>query len=582
MKIVRWITVVLLNITLFLQGLYFDQMVMSLILLTTCLLFYIFLKNKQLQIPKDKGFYFFVFYFLSHIIGYATFVEKGMLVMGIARSVLFIMVYLLIFQLYTKAMMLLFKQTFLIAVLVGAILSTLSYLFGFWPELQYVINGRLAGPIQYANTNAIILLVAILIIISLRLRWMYKILGMTLLIIPLLLTMSRSAVVISILVVLCYFILNKWDKDGRDTWDVATKVSVVSSTLISTFIVSLMDSKDSLDRISGMNLNASEWQTRILYYSDGIKMIFEHPQGLGPYGYYYLQRSFQTGSTYYVKWIHNSVLQIMLDIGIIAGAGFIIFMAYMVFFRKYPLIQRMIVMALLGHSIIDIDMAFAYVVIIIIVFMQSDNHRIYIKVPLHKNSGYITMMALIITVIASLYMLAATMAYSYNNYKLTLKLYPHHTEAIRRSFNGTSEDAEKVALANALLVRNPYIIEGHEILFKDAIQQEAYDVALIEARTLVELNSLEIKRYENLSYILRRGGETLLLKEDYLAAKPYFVEILQMPQLLERLAKEKHTNYNVKHVPTYNMTKSMISDLDVAKKWLDLIENYVGGNNGGE
>ncbi len=125
----------------------------------------------------------------------------------------------------------------------------------------------------------------------------------------------------------------------------------------------------------GDGLQASELQTRLLYYKDGLAIFLKNPWGYGAYGYYLIQRQFQTGSTYLVKYIHNFLLQILLDGGAISGLlfGFLLLKTlYFLFWGKdFAAAKRQdrqigaLFLVLLGHAFWDFDLEFSYVFLLL-------------------------------------------------------------------------------------------------------------------------------------------------------------------------------------------------------------------------
>ena len=63
---------------------------------------------------------------------------------------------------------------------------------------------------------------------------------------------------------------------------------------------------------------------RVTYWKDAVKLIKSNPFGIGIHRWLELQASIQEVD-YSVKFVHNSILQLMLDGGIICGVGFLLF-----------------------------------------------------------------------------------------------------------------------------------------------------------------------------------------------------------------------------------------------------------------
>lgn len=550
--------------TIFLQGLYFNPLMLGALVVSLMLLFYSCIKEKSIKIPKDKGFYFFIFFFGAHLMGYVFFLERGMLLFEILRSLLFIVFYILIAQFYNDKFMIRFKKSIVYMSVFGSVLSLSAYFLDFFPSLNYVIKGRLAGPLQYANTNGILLLIALLFLFTLELKRIIRIPMALLLLIPMLLTMSRSTMLFALLAIVLYLIFIKRDKE--------TFILFGTSIIVSVLFVMVFDQGDAMLRLSESNLGVSEWQTRMLYYEDAVQIIAKRPMGYGPYGYYYVQRAFQTGSTYYVKLVHSSLLQYFLDLGLVGGLLFAAFGVYVVIFRRISPFARICLALLLGHSLIDIDMAYALIWLIIIVLMYDGRSTKFYELKVEKQMKAFGYSCLILLVLVGLYGLIVEMTFASKSYATAYNLYPYHTEAMRHDLGKLERPEDNLAIAERLVRHQPYISKSYKVLYNDAMIDGRIDEGLTHARTLVNLNVLNIEYYEVLASTLRIYGETQILDGNVAEARLAFEEIARMPETLEQLAKEKKTHYNVKHVPSLTMTNELVGHYLVAKQWLETLE----------
>lgn len=549
----------LLVVGLFFQGIYFNNLLMIVLVSGLLLLLRYVVHNKVLKIPKDLAFYFFLLLFMLNLLGYITAMEKGMIVYDVFRSLFYIVIYLLIYQMYEEKFIEKLKIIWCLSVMVSGIISTLSYSFGLFSRLEYVINNRLSGPLQYANTYGVVLLAALIAFITIETKTWQKIAGIIALLVPLILTMSRSTFLIAVFVIIILFIKERPDK--------ATYIGLIVSIVSGTLIIKINDITETFQRIIETNLNVSEWQTRLLYYQDALTMIKERPLGYGTYGYYYIQKTFQTGSTYNVRYVHSSLLQITLDIGIIGALLFILFGVYVIFLRRYEFSKRMVVLVLLGHSLIDIDLQFSYVWVMMILFLIKDYSANEIK--LTNKRLYIPIISGIIMI--SIYFTVVANYYHDEEYEKALKLYPMHTEAMRRTFDYKNIDEDMVKRAKKLIESNKYISSVYRILKYDAINEKRYDEAVEYSKAMLDANVLNISQYEQYSNTLLLAAEQHILNGSNEQAMYYLDIIENMPRTLEKLAKEKNTLYNVKHRPMLEMTENLVKDNEIAKAWAILV-----------
>lgn len=568
MKRLKWVLASVICLSMFVQGLYFNEQILAALALACSGLIYTIVKYKQFKLPKDPVLYFLLFYLLSHLVGYSSFVEKGMLIYGVGRSLLYLIVYLLVYQISDEDFLLKFKYAYMFVMFVGGLISTIAYLFNVFQSWSLVIDGRLAGPVQYANTMAILLVVALMFFMSFKMPWFLKLIGGIGFIIPLVLTMSRAGIIIGLFIMIIYMVSSKTPNE--------TFYTFIASMILSVVIAYLMNASVAVERLTGTSLNASEFQTRLLYYKDAWAMIKTQVTGYGPYGYYYAQRAFQTGSTYHTKFVHSGVLQICLDLGFVSGIVTLVFALYCGLVRKYPWTNRLAVITVLLHSLIDVDLSYGFVWLILIVLVQQGNVKhfdiYHLKV---KNFGIIQLVvgSIGLLVLGSLFMMFVTMEYDNKDYDKVLTMYPYHTEAMRKSLSMSNDSQLRKDRALVLKERNPYIIEAHEILYNDYVRSGELEKALEESRALVVLNQLQISRYESLAKTLRVTGQYRLEDGDIEKALECFEEIIEMPSLLDRLAKELNTHYNVRHVPYLGMTPAIEKEYAIAQEWIKKINS---------
>lgn len=615
MKLRQRLTAGTIVLTVFAQGLYFNTQIMAALVFACLFMIFVISKDRQIRIPKDLALGYFLFLVLMHLAGYGLFTEKGMLVFELLRSVLYMMVYLLIYQVYDDRFYEMFRGSFVVTVTVGGFFSGLAYFTGWFESLSYVIDGRLAGPLQYANTMAIVLFVAMMMLLDMEMNRYLKASGLTVLMTAAWLTMSRGGIIIGGVMLVAYVVMRSLPsklfnrtKDDKQTLapnHSETYITLATSISISSLVIWLMDKGGAVERISTTTLQASEWQTRLLYYADALNMIWDNPLGYGPFGYFYLQRSWQTGSTYLVKLVHSSILQIFLDLGLVAGFITVVFGIYVMFIRWMDLTKRLALIALLWHSVVDVDFAYPYIWLILIVLMMEKsavefiadfrgNCRMTISVPRWKHtngqgrfqqaepirrskrkqgffcSGELTVYAtLILLALIPVWFLLVSMAYESRDYDRVLAMYPNHTEALRHSMIRSSAEPYTVALALDTLEDHPYILEAHEVLYNHYAQKRDFESALYHAREMARLNVLDISRYEVLAKTLRVTAQEKMIGGDTETAKIYFEEILELPGTLDQLAKDKNTHYNVRHVPYLGMTPTLTEEVDIAGAWIE-------------
>lgn len=152
-------------------------------------------------------------------------------------------------------------------------------------------------------------------------------------------------------------------------------------------VILLIVSSDSntMERIRNISFTNGSFQERLVYFEDSMAAIKRNPLGNGINMFQYKQ--YVDSTAYYdVKYIHNSVLQIGYDIGII---GAIVFIALLIIgiiviikgANKGLLLYGYITIFL--HSLIDFDFAYSTIGILfvmIVLLSENEDKDIYFKV----------------------------------------------------------------------------------------------------------------------------------------------------------------------------------------------------------
>lgn len=127
-------------------------------------------------------------------------------------------------------------------------------------------------------------------------------------------------------------------------------------------------------RVEQINFQQNSLLERKTFYTDALKVIKDHPFGVGGNGWAAVYEKYQN-NPYVSRQTHNFLLGYIIDVGII---GFIIFalLILMIFYfyikqhfsGKYPkdnyFFYYSIIVSLLIHGMIDFDFSFAYISII--------------------------------------------------------------------------------------------------------------------------------------------------------------------------------------------------------------------------
>lgn len=544
----KFIITVLTALAIFAQGLYFNEQWLVALMLIIVVYLALIVKAGHIRWPRTFLCKWLIIYVALHLVGYLFFQEKGMLVFGLLKSCLYLLFYFVLIQLQARGYSQMMQQAYVIIMVVAGYFTTLIFVTGWFEDLHYVIDGRVAGPVQYANTFGILLLVAFMFLSATTSKpWMQWV-GVIGLVVALIMTMSRGNYLIA-LVMMFLIILTK--KPNQ-----ATLWSLASSIIIGVILLMVFDNRETAQRLTEAT-GSSEWHSRLLYYSDALKMIFNQPMGYGTNGYHYAQSFYQTGSTYHVKFVHSGWLQHFLDLGLIGGLMMSALMFHSVFLGGHQWMNRLVLLALLGHSLIDMNLQFPIVWLLVILLLSDEDQPTAIL----KGVPVIAVWASVFCLLMMTgYMMIPTTYFANGHYDQAISYYPYYTEAYRKYLNNQATGELVVPYAKTLEGLNPYVTESYPVLRDEAIKNGDYDQALLYSKKMLTYSPLLIEHHEQYSHALLLAATYWHAYEEDDKAVEALQAMLLIPGSLDKLAKEKNTDYNVKHKPDLQMNDALMKD----------------------
>ena len=230
-------------------------------------------------------------------------------------------------------------------------------------------NGRIDGPFQYANAWALFQLLCVLLLLFREKRRTADYAALAALLAGILLSGSRGAYLL--LAGFALFAAARYVRQKRRFLPVLAGGGVLAviggaAVLLSRGLV--------WDRLRAITLSSSSVNGRLLYDIDGLRMLLRHPLGVGRGGYLYLQSLEQTG-VYTLRFIHNEYLQAALDTGVLGGVCLAAFAALLLLRRAQPLRERLVILAVAAHALIDFDLQFSAVAFLLLLCGAPERTR---------------------------------------------------------------------------------------------------------------------------------------------------------------------------------------------------------------
>ena len=322
----------------------------------------------------------------------------------------------------------------------GCLMTLLSLAVLCFPGLrdQVVVNGRLAGFFQYPNSFAAFLLAGLV----------YRILSGSkgslpvclILMAGIVLSGSKTTFVLMALSLAAILLLRR-----------QKKLLLLIPALICALAIGLLANHLGLlaqaDRFTRIEATSGTFLVRLLYYRDALPTILCHPFGIGYLGYPAIEGTIQTGR-YAVTYIHNGLLQLLLDIGWAPTA--LLALVLLKAIGKNPAPRRFLLLAVLAHCMLDFDLQFAAIWVLILCCLDLTGGRCLT----FSCTGLPALLAAAL-LLPSLWLGTGDWLYRQGMVDACLTLTPFHTEALATKLTAAQDAAQVDALADRILSLNP-------------------------------------------------------------------------------------------------------------------------------
>ena len=411
------------------------------------------------------------------------------------------------------------------------------------PQLRGLLfpDGRFSGPFQYANAYGLFLLACIVILCvkKMPLKLDYVLCALSAL--GVFLTGSRSLLILAIAVFALLFFIN---------WRVvlASASGVMAAVLLSLLFALI----GALQRSIDISFTSGEWLTRLAYYQDGLRLVIERPFGLGHLGWWYIQPVVQT-SVYDVRLIHNWFLQTALDIGVIP-ALFLVAAAVMLFFHKgHGLREKMLIALILGHGLIDFDLAYLPVVFILVLLLPTD-HPVKLRVADKRLNMPLVLCSLMVAVL--LWLSTASFLSFAGRDKAAAALYPIYTEAMEKTIITEPDPDQAFFWADKILSRNQYVFDAYDVKAKIYADRGLWAEAVAMKQAFLSVSRLQGHDYDELLMYIHFAIQQSAAADDIDTCRDLADLALDVPGTLKEV--DDFLNplaYRLKHQPTLTLSE---------------------------
>ncbi len=444
----------------------------------------------------------------------------------------------------------------------AAINGVVAYVLSFIPVLSdyLLVAERLGGFFQSPNAFAVFCLAGIIILLTAEKVDIKSWLLTAVLVVIIFLTGSRTVFIFLALTIIAFFFTLKNKKLKRNILLIFGGMLVIS-----VIVVLVTDSVQTVGRFLTISLESSTFLGRILYYIDALPVILKHPFGLGYYGYYFSQGSFQTG-VYSVAFVHNSVLQFLLDVGFVPALVFVFIIGASFFSKKSDIRQKLLLFAVFGHSLFDFDLEFICVFFIIILALNYDMY----KQISFKPEAIVTSAVSAMLILVSVYFGFINTMYMLGNYQAVEKIYGHDTMSKMNLITQETNQERLLEYAEEIIDRNGYLAIAYDVKANHFYQQGDFKKVIKYKNKAINCSPYTIDEYTDFCGKLLVGVSLYENVNDKASAGVCKKELLEIKEKLEEV--KENTNsiaWKIQNKP----------ELDLPQEYMNAIEEL---ENSGE
>jgi len=403
--------------------------------------------------------------------------DKGMAVFGFVRFLPILLYALLLMQLPQTQ-----RETALLPIpFCGVIMTVLSLGLQFLPAFTdaLTVNGRLAGFFQYPNTFAVFLLAGLVIQGTKNSRRIADTVTDSVLILGIIISGSRTAFILLLACVVFLIAVRR-----KAAYALGLLGCVGIGILLAELLAGTMQ-MDNADRYSTISVTSGTFLARLLYFKDALGVILQHPFGIGYWGYQAMEGSFQTGR-YFVTYVHNGLLQLLLDIGWVPAILLATAFAKAMFSKKTSIRSRGILGVVLAHCMLDFDLQYLVIWFILLSALDFSSGKYF---ALQKSTGLWAAAAAAVLAIC-VWLGIGDYLYNKGNVEACLSVTPFHTDARIATLQGESDPDQLDRIGDQILSQNQYASIGYS-----AKANAAFSRGDITSMILYKEQAIQCARY---------------------------------------------------------------------------------------
>lgn len=373
---------------------------------------------------------------------------------------------------------------------VGAIMTVISAAGMLIPATRgyFSVADRLAGFFQYPNTFAVFLLVCQLLLLEKQKRSFWDYAVMAVLLGGILYTGSRTAFVIAALANLAMLLAAAKKK-------LSAVLITAGTALCVGVVIFLFRDNPVIGRYLRFSLSESTFTGRLLYVTDAIPLLFKYPFGMGYMGYSFVQQSVQTG-LYSVTYVHNDLMQLLLDIGWLPVLFFAGALLRWFFKKDVPAKRKVIAGSLLAHCLMDFDLQYIGIFLLLLALTETACPEKSIK---------LRAVGMVPVTLACLYMGTALTLSAFGLHSAAVAVYNANTVSNLRLLEQAEDVDTATVIAQRILRTNTHYYAPYSVKAKYAYSQGDFASLIQYKNKVFEANPFAYEEYEEYCQMLING-----------------------------------------------------------------------------
>ncbi len=539
----------LLSIFPFLQGANELHIVFLLNIVLIGLMLLKIYKNKKIVLTKDLKFILICIWSISYLITAVYSVDTELSILGFLKFFTVPIFILTIMQYeYTKEER---DKWFNIISEIGAVMVIICVFFAVIGKYDvFFYQNRLAGFFNYANSFAMFLLVGFIIIGFKEKLKIIDFFVMSLLLIGIILANSRSIMIISIFAFVIILIFSRLAKKSK----LITIGLVAIISLATVCIVGTLGVNNRLSEVSG---NSSEWLLRFLYYKDAIRMLKDNVFGYGYMAWWYMQEGFQTGA-YDAQYVHNGLLQIALDAGVIPALLIVLVFMKAFFEKDRNTRDKLLMVVILGHALIDFDMEFMAIMLPLFMTLEFDK-----KFEV-RNTKIVNIFLSAMLICYSFFALVTTLN-KFQKYDVSNQLFAYSI-ALNDELELESDAIKALDISEKLYKKNKYYLNSAKVLSQREQSVNNYEKAYEYELWIVKNKKYTMRNYIEFVSFLQDSIKYYYSIDDMENVRLFISRLLEVENMIN-MVKENSDElaYKIAHKPRLDMPNEMKKYIDDMK-----------------